>query len=159
MDALDAAARVLEPGGKNVERMTDLALVVSSWSSCPAGRQHGCVLAVDGRYVVATGYNGPPRGEDPCDCRGKPKDWCLKNCRAVHAEVNAVCNAAYVGARIRDCWAFVTKKPCGGCRGALKNAGLRGVVYLLPVEAGAPLEFDREMFRWSRPTSRRKPRP
>jgi deoxycytidylate deaminase len=152
MDALDVAARILSETkatdvfNRHACRMLNVALEVSSWSSSPAGRQHGCVLAVDGKYVVATGYNGPPRGEGKCECEGKTKVWCAKNCKAIHAEVNAICNAAYVGARVRDCWAFATKKPCDGCRGALKNTGIHGVVWLVPIEPGKELEFDKEVF-------------
>lgn len=125
-----------------VGRMLGLALTVASWSSSPEGRQHGCVLAAEGRYVIATGYNGPPSGEGYCDCAGKLKDYCLENCRAVHAEVNAVCNAARIGARTLGSIAYVTKKPCEPCRGALINAGVAAIFWLTPERGGEAYDFE-----------------
>jgi len=84
---------------------------------------------VDGRYVISTGYNGPPAGTPHCDCDGKPKEYCLANCRAIHAEINAIANAAAIGIATGPNWrgvvAYVTKEPCRFCWGALTNAGIR----------------------------------
>lgn len=115
--------------GKWVWRMLNFALVVSFWSSSPAGRRHGCVLCVDGKYIVATGYNGTAAGESPCQCAGKPKEFCAENCEAVHAEINALVNAAKVGAPLERCVAYITKAPCKPCRAALKNAGVKVIAW------------------------------
>jgi dCMP deaminase len=109
--------------------MLGFASVVSTWSRCPEGRQHGCVLAVDGKYLISTGFNDTARGQSACECEGKPKDFCSEVCRAVHAEVNAVINAAHVGAQLDRCVAFCTKKPCGPCLSVLRNARVREVWY------------------------------
>ncbi len=109
------------------ERMVDIAVTVSTWSHCPQGRQHGCVLAVDGRFIISTGYNGPPRGSPYCDCDGKPKEYCLSSCRAIHAEINAIANAAMLGISTNGVAAYVTKVPCKFCWGALSNAGVEQV--------------------------------
>jgi dCMP deaminase len=114
---------------KYIERMLMVAGVVAGWSTCPPGRQHGCVLAVDGKYIVSTGYNGTSSGMPHCPCEGKPKPFCEANCEAVHAEVNAVINAARVGAQLERCVAYVTKEPCVGCWHVLHNAGIWEVHY------------------------------
>jgi len=113
---------------KHASRMLALAVEVAVWSSCPEGKQHGCIMAVDGKYVVATGYNGVSRSAEACGtcCY----DHFQAGCGAVHAEVNAVINAARVGAQLGRCFAFVTKRPCEPCQRVLDNAGVRGVYYL-----------------------------
>ncbi len=111
----------------NHERMVDICQRIARFSKSPPGRRHGCVIARDGRYIIATGYNGPPRGEGHCDCGGRPKLYCEINCKAVHAEVNAIANAAREGISVNGCVAYVTKKPCLPCRGLLKNAGIESV--------------------------------
>jgi deoxycytidylate deaminase len=126
--------------------MLALVRTVADWSRCPVNRRHGCVLAVDGRYIVATGYNGTARGESHCNCEDKDKSWCESNCNAAHAEINAICNAARVGAPVERCVAYLTKAPCRPCRAALKNAGVAMVVWLQGnVETGA-IDEDFEVF-------------
>ena len=114
-------------------RMIRIAEGVALWSNCTAGRQHGCVLAAQGRFIVATGYNGPSstrqvelskHSDNLCPCYGKERAWCAANCPAVHAETNAVLNAARVGARLPDCVAYVTKLPCDRCMAMLENSVL-----------------------------------
>lgn len=117
---------------KWVSRMLNFASVVSTWSRCPEGRQHGCVLAVDGKYLISTGFNDTSRGQHACECEGKPKDYCSEVCKAVHAEVNAVINASHVGAQIDRCVAFCTKKPCSSCVSILRNARVSEVWYSEP---------------------------
>ncbi len=114
---------------KWVSRMLGFASVVSTWSRCPEGRQHGCVLAVDGKYLISTGFNDTARGMPKCECLGKDKSHCNEHCKAVHAEVNAVINAAHVGAQLDRSIAFCTKKPCDPCLSVLKNARVREVWY------------------------------
>ncbi len=125
------------------QRMADLAIFISKWSHCPEGRQHGCVLAVDGRFVISTGYNGPPRGSDYCDCEGKEKDYCLTTCRAIHAEINAIANTAALGISTKGVAAYVTKTPCKFCWGALCNAGVSQVwAPLILSWQWQPIEYD-----------------
>lgn len=122
-------------------RMIALAHTVKKWSSCVDGKQHGCVLAVDGKYIVSTGFNGVHRLKVIPHCMrvtctyeqfGKVEDGCELfpvDCDAVHAEINAIINAARVGASISKCWAYLTKQPCEPCRSALINAGIQVIVW------------------------------
>ncbi len=115
---------------KWVDRLIELAFQVATWSSRPVGRQHGCVLAVDGRFIVATGYNGTAAGEPSCACDVQEIDLCPKYCcPVVHGEINAIINAAKVNAPLERCVAYLTKAPCLTCRSALKNAGVVAVIW------------------------------
>ena len=115
---------------KWIDRFLELAGQVATWSSRPDGRQHGCVLAVDGRFIVSTGYNGTASCEQRCGCDMKSEDYCLKYlCPVVHAEINAIVNAAKVNAPLERCVAYLTKAPCLSCRAALKNAGVVAIVW------------------------------
>jgi len=105
-------------------RMMGLARQVSTWSSCPPGRQHACVLAEDGRFVISTGYNGPLPGDSKCHCTGMPTEYCKANCKAVHAEVNALRNMPQGHMISRPLVAYVTKRPCQACFQALFDGGV-----------------------------------
>jgi len=116
--------------------MITLAHTIKTWSSCIEGKQHGCVLAVDGKYIVSTGFNGihrlqitPPNCLYTCitQTKGKIKDGCEsmpEKCDAIHAEINAITNAARIGADLTRCWAYITKQPCEKCRSVLINSGI-----------------------------------
>ena len=109
------------------DRMLTIAHVVSGWSTEPEGQRHGSVLSLEGKYIIATGFNGPDRtwASDP-NCGGT----CCERAPLVHAEVNAIINAIMVGADIERCVAYVTKQPCGPCQAALEGAGVRAVFWL-----------------------------
>lgn len=117
---------------KYKDRMLQLAFVVSGWSPEPEGQRHGCVLALEGKYIVATGFNGPDRSHKP-DAAAK-KCACPDHYPAVvHAEVNALLNLKMIGVESQRCVAYVTKKPCDPCMQALKNAGVMAVLWLQDV--------------------------
>ena len=102
-----------------------LAMLASERATCP--RMHcGCVL-VKNKDVVATGYNGSIPGDVHCDDAG-----CLvvdNHCvRTVHAEMNALIQAAKRGHAIEGATAYVTNMPCTTCAKALITAGIRRVV-------------------------------
>lgn len=102
-----------------------LAMLASERATCP--RMHcGCVLVKD-RNVVATGYNGSIPGDEHCEDIG-----CLivdNHCvRTVHAEMNAVVQAAKRGHSIEGASAYVTNMPCTTCAKALITAGIKRVV-------------------------------
>lgn len=109
--------------------MLQLSFVVSGWSPEPEGKRHGCVLAIDGKYVLATGFNGPDRfhiSSKTCPCA---------DCQApvIHAEVNSLINLReLLGWRIlpSNTVAFVTKKPCEDCMQALKDAQVSAIMWL-----------------------------
>jgi len=113
--------------------MLDTAVAHSARSTCGLGRQHGAVIHRGGR-VLSTGYNGPPAGWPHCgdNCRlvGKDAlghDW--RRCPAVHAEVNALVNAARSGVNIKGAAIMVTRSPCMECLLVLCNSGMESVTW------------------------------
>lgn len=103
-----------------------IASVAATRSTCD--RLHvGCVL-VRNKVVIATGYNGSVRGLDHCDEFGHDieDDHCQ---RTVHAESNAIAQAAREGARTSQATAYVTHAPCWPCFKLLVNAGIERIVY------------------------------
>ncbi|MFA5088569.1 MAG: cytidine/deoxycytidylate deaminase family protein [Candidatus Omnitrophota bacterium] len=107
------------------EYFLKLAMLVSERSTCP--RMHcGCVLAKD-KEVVTSGYNGSIPGDEHCEDVG-----CLvidNHCvRTVHAEMNALIQAAKKGHSVDGATAYVTNMPCTTCAKALITAGIKRVV-------------------------------
>ncbi len=112
-------------------RMADL---VATRSTC-LRRQVGAVVVKEKR-VLTTGYNGAPKGLRHCAEVG-----CVRTqnniesgtrhelCRGVHAEQNAVIQAAYFGASIKDASIYTTNFPCVMCAKILVNAGIIEVIY------------------------------
>lgn len=111
-----------------------LAFVVAGRSTC-LRRQVGAVMVKD-KQILSTGYNGSPSGLLHCDEVG-----CLRQslsvpsgerheiCRAVHAEQNALVQAAKHGVAIIGADLYVTHQPCVLCTKLLINAGISRVVY------------------------------
>ncbi len=102
-----------------------LAMLASERATCP--RMHcGCVLVVN-KNVIATGYNGSIPGDEHCEDIG-----CLvvdNHCqRTVHAEMNAIVQAARRGHSVDGATAYVTNMPCTTCAKALVTAGIVRVV-------------------------------
>lgn len=103
-----------------------LAKHVSTRATCD--RLHaGCVLVVDKR-ILATGYNGSLPGADHCDDVGHlmVDNHCVAT---IHAEANAVANAARAGVSTINATAFVTATPCWNCIRILVAAGVKKIVY------------------------------
>lgn len=115
---------------KHQVRMFSLCETIKKWSICPSGRQHACVLTLEGKFVLATGYNGVPPGMK-CNiqkrCDGMYREDMYKICKATHAEVNALKNMLCV--MPKRCIAFVSKKPCISCMQFLKDAGVHEVYW------------------------------
>ncbi len=98
-------------------------------------RKIGAVLVKDKR-ILATGYNGAPSGLPHCDVAG-----CLREqraipsgtqhelCRGIHAEQNAVIQAARHGTAIDGSTVYCTHQPCVLCAKILINAGVQRIVY------------------------------
>lgn len=104
--------------------MLDLARVVATRSTC-SRLSVGAVLSRGGR-VLSTGYNGAPSGQQHC------RHFDDEPCRvAVHAEVNAIVQAARHGVATEGADLFLTHSPCLGCSGLLLNAGVVRVVFAL----------------------------
>lgn len=112
----------------------EMAEVVKMRSTCMR-RQVGAVLVKD-RRVLASGYNGAPSGIEHCE-----KTGCLREqlgvpsgerhelCRGLHAEQNAIIQAAYHGAKIQGATLYVTLQPCVLCAKMLINAGIEKLVF------------------------------
>ena len=111
-----------------------IAKLVGLRATCPRLRV-GAVAVKDG-YILATGYNGAPRGMDHCIDVG-----CLivdGHChRAVHAEQNVIAMAARKGISLEGATLYVTHFPCDICFKLLLNAGIKEIVYeeMYPNEA------------------------
>jgi len=107
------------------EYFLKLAMLASERATCP--RMHcGCVLA-NNKEVITTGYNGSIPGDQHCEDVG-----CLvvdNHCvRTVHAEMNALIQAAKRGHAVEGSTAYVTNMPCTTCAKALITAGIKRVV-------------------------------
>jgi dCMP deaminase len=111
-----------------------MAELVATRSTC-LRRQVGAVIVKEKR-VLSTGYNGAPKGLRHCEEVGCIR---LENkvesgtrhelCRGVHAEQNAVVQAAYFGTSIKDSTIYTTNFPCVLCTKILLNAGIIEIVY------------------------------
>lgn len=91
-------------------------------------RKHvGAVIVVD-KQVVATGYNGSVRGMPHCDEAGHDMEsgHCV---RTIHAEMNALAQAASRGVRIEGASIYTTASPCWACFRVLVNGGIRRYIY------------------------------
>lgn len=103
-----------------------IAFAVSERSTCDRAFV-GCVL-VHEKQILTTGFNGSPAGQDHCDQVGHllVDGHCI---RTIHAETNAIIQAALHGISTRNSTAYVTHLPCVHCTKALINAGIRRIVY------------------------------
>lgn len=123
-----------------------IAEAVSKKSHCYS-HQFGAIAVDDDRCIMATGYNGPPRGYPHCKVQagGTVKLACprhekgyksgegLNLCPAAHAERNVLINAARSGISVKGCTLYVTSPiPCRECAKEIVNAGIQEVVYENP---------------------------
>lgn len=125
----------------------DIASVVSERSTC-LKRQYGCVI-VNNDEIIATGYNGNPRGEKNCCDIGKcnrmnrpHNSGDYSDCHSVHAEQNAMLSAArkdMIGATMyiagfepipfsENVKAINPCEPCPICERMIRNAGIKKIV-------------------------------
>ncbi len=126
-------------------RFMEMAGLVSSWASCyQENRKIGAVIVKDKR-VMTTGYNGAPAGVETCVERGKcmrremgiPSGTRHELCYAIHAEQNAIIQAARLGVEIAGATLYCTHQPCVICAKMIVNVGIVRVVY----QEGYPDEF------------------
>ena len=106
------------------DRFIRIADEVASWSKDP-GTKVGAVLVLD-RRIVPTGYNGFPQGI--LDSPQRYEDRATKLAYTVHAEVNAILNAAKNGATTNGSTLYVTFSPCVSCATSVVQAGVSTVV-------------------------------
>jgi len=107
---------------------------VSERSTC-LRRRVGAVVILDKR-ILTTGYNGAPTGLSHCldigclrEQQGVPSGERHELCRGLHAEQNAIIQAALSGVPIRGGTIYTTHFPCVLCAKMLINAGIKRVVY------------------------------
>ena len=103
-----------------------IAKQVSQRSTCE--RKHvGAVIARD-KVILSTGYNGSIRGIEHCDEIGHMME--NQHCvRTVHAEVNAVAQAAMNGTNINDASVYLTSSPCWSCFKIIANSGITAIYF------------------------------
>lgn len=126
----------------------EIARLVATRSTC-LRRKVGAVVVKE-RHILATGYNGTPKGITHCEAEG-----CLREklkvlpgerhelCRGLHAEQNALLQAALYGISLKDSIFYCTNQPCIICAKMLINAGIKEIVIL----DGYPDQMAREMFQ------------
>jgi len=116
------------------EYFMNIAYDVARRSTCiRPDRQIGTVIVNDRHEIVATGYNGNPRGMEHCEVigcirqkRGIPSGEKSEVCTAVHSEQNALIQA---GTRSRGSTMYTIFNPCNTCAKMIANAGIVRVVY------------------------------
>jgi dCMP deaminase len=130
------------------EYFMNIAEQVATRSTCD--RKHVGAVIVRDRTILSTGYNGSVRGGVHCDDAGHDMEngHCV---RTVHAEANAVAQAAKNGVAIDRALIYVTASPCLTCFKLLANSGIRKIFYkefyrderitLYATEAGIDLVF------------------
>jgi dCMP deaminase len=116
------------------EYFMSIARVAASRSNC-VKRKIGAVITID-RRIVATGYNGTPRGVRNCNEGGCPRcnafgesGQALHECICSHGEENAIVQSAYHGVSVRGGTLYTTMSPCLQCTKMIVNAGITTVVY------------------------------
>ncbi len=120
------------------EYFIKIAKLIATRSSC-SSRQVGAVIVKD-KMIISTGYNGTPRGIKNCDeggcqrCEDKKKGKIssgerLDECVCVHAEENALLQAAYNGVSVKGGTLYTSLCPCRFCTKHIINAGIKKVYY------------------------------
>ena len=108
------------------EYFMNIAEQVATRSTC-SRKNVGAVIVRD-KTILSTGYNGSLRGAPHCDEVGHDieNDHCV---RTVHAEANAVAQAAKHGVRIDEAEIYVTASPCLTCFKLIANSGIRKIFF------------------------------
>lgn len=142
------------------DRLWKLAFDIAEYSTCDRAK-HGCVIAREG-LVLATGYNGALEGEPHCDEAGHQlvriipydewaasllntyEDHCI---RAVHAEQNAITNAAIVGVSIKNAVWYITGVPCVTCSKMMLRTNPNGIL-MCSDRGAASGEANEQQVKW-----------
>lgn len=116
------------------EYFMNMVDIVKTRSTC-LRRQVGAIIVKDKR-ILASGYNGAPSGVRHCDEVGclreqlhVPSGQRQELCRAIHAEQNAIAQAAMMGISVKDATIYITTQPCAICAKMIINAGITRIVY------------------------------
>ena len=132
------------------EYFMEIARTVAKRATCDRGKS-GCVIVRD-RQILVSGYVGSPKGLPHCDDVGHlfkkvihDDNTITNHCmRTVHAEQNAICQAAKLGIALNEATLYCKMTPCRTCAMLIINCGIRGVVCEMKYHAGTESE---EMFR------------
>ena len=121
------------------EYFLEIAKVVAKRSTCD--RAHVGAVIAKNKVILSTGYNGAPRGLAHCDDIGHEivAGHCI---RTIHAEANAIAQAARNGAPIEGATIYLTISPCYDCFKMMINAGIKEIV----MESGYPDQMAKEFF-------------
>ena len=131
------------------KRFMEVCRLIGTWTSCVRpNRAVGAVITKNNR-ILATGYNGAPAGVKSCAEKG----YCMREkmnipsgtrqeaCFAVHAEQNAIAQAAKLGHEIEGSTIYITHSPCSICARLIINSGIKRVVY----DQNYPDDFSRSL--------------
>ncbi|HHU43885.1 MAG: cytidine/deoxycytidylate deaminase family protein [Bacillota bacterium] len=133
------------------KRFMEIAELVGGWSSCFQDNRHVGAVVTRNKRILTTGYNGASSGIVSC----KEKGFCMRKqlnipsgtrhelCYAVHAEQNAIIQAAKIGVSLEGATMYCTHQPCAICTKMIINSGIKRVVY----KEGYPDEFSLELFQ------------
>ena len=116
------------------EYFMEMALLTAKRSTC-LRRSVGAVI-VQEKHIIATGYNGAPKGIPHCEEIGGcireqqkvPSGEHHELCRALHAEQNAIIQAATLAQSIEGATIYITHQPCVICAKMIINAGIKRIV-------------------------------
>jgi len=126
----------------------ELAHLASRRATC-LRRKVGAVI-VKNKHLLSTGYNGAPKGISHCDTMG-----CLREklnvpsgerhelCRGLHAEQNAIIQAALYGVGLKEATLYCTTLPCSICAKMIINAGIKEIV----ISGGYPDKMASDFFK------------
>lgn len=132
------------------DRFVQLLDNIAGWSSCYQQNRKMAAIIVRDRRIITTGYNGAPSGVESCVERG----YCLRRqrnipsgtqhelCYGIHAEQNALIQAAKMGIALQGATLYVTHQPCTICTKLIINAGIARVVFVRPY----PDDFSHHLF-------------
>jgi len=134
----------------------EISCLVAKRSTCMR-RKVGAIVVKD-RRILATGYNGAPSNVRHCsevgclrEQLGVPSGERHELCRGIHAEQNAIIQAAYHGVSINKATLFCTNLPCSICAKMIINAGIERIVYQSgyadPLSAEMLTEADVELIK------------
>ena len=131
------------------EYFMGIAQKVAARATC-LSRKVGAVLVKDNQ-IVTVGYNGAPRGVEHCDSKGCrrrelkiPTGQRYDLCRAIHAEMNAVIQAALHGTSVAGATLYCTTQPCMACARVMINAGIKRIVVSNTFDDAATMEMIKE---------------
>jgi dCMP deaminase len=121
-------ADVKKPGRASWDQyFMRIALQAATRSTCD--RKHVGAVIVRDKIILSTGYNGSIRGLPHCDDVGHmmENDHCVAT---VHAEANAIIQAAKQGTMINESDIYITASPCWNCFKLIANSGIRRILYM-----------------------------